>query len=163
MNEVDRIKALVPHFYFDVVNGINIIDNTIRVIIGVDLAKDAKNIQKRIKFELYFEEFAFQNKIKLLKIILKENYPEIIKKYPTYFVELGHVKGYRNSIAHSPIHYERDSNEKNAKLVIPNIIFAKQQKLTVRQMRGILKTVEKCTNNTREILCLIGKTKGLKF
>jgi hypothetical protein len=163
MSELDKIKALVPNFYFDVVNGINVIDSTIRVIIGVDLTRDAKNPEKRVEFELYFDQVGFQNKIRLLKIILKENYPDILKKYPNYFAELGNVKGYRDSIGHSPVYYERDSNEQNAKLVIPNIIYKKQKKLSKRQMDGILKTVEKCINDTREILRLIGKAKNLNF
>ena len=33
------------------------IDGMLRGIIGVDVTKDANSIEKRIKFELYFEKF----------------------------------------------------------------------------------------------------------
>lgn len=163
MNEVDRIKILAPNFYFTVVNYINIIDTTILEIICVAITTDAKDIVKRTEFGNYFENFKFQSKSELLEIILKVNYSDILKKYPNFFANLVEIKKWRNSIAHSPVHYERDSNEKNAKLVLHNRKIKKQKKLSEKQMLEIMKKVEKYTDDTREILRLIGKTKGLRF
>ncbi|MBM2818804.1 MAG: hypothetical protein HW410_486 [Nitrosarchaeum sp.] len=53
-------------------------------------------------------------------------------------------------------------NGKNITLIFWDFL-EKQKKLSERQIHGILKIVEKCTNDTREILRLIGKTKGLRF
>lgn len=163
MSEVDKIKALVSDFYFTLVNNINIIDFTLPEIISIDITEDPKDTSKRVEFIKYLHNLNFENKIQLLKIILKTNHPDILRTYPNYFGELSSVKVYRNAIAHSPIHYERDSQEKHAKLVLEHIKIKDSKYLSERQMQGILKVVKRCTDDTRGILKLVGKTKGLKF
>lgn len=163
MTDVEKIQELVPQFYFTVMNNTNIIDNLLLEIISLDIPKNPKNIKNRIRFANFFEKLGFHNKIELVKIILQTNYPDIFQKYPNYFQELSDVKEFRDSIAHLPIHFERDSNEQHAKLVFHHRIIANQKRLTKRRMEGIMKTVKKCTDDTRKIFTLVGKTKDLRF
>jgi len=163
MTELERITELTPKFQYTVLININIIDSIITEIICVDVTKDAKDISKRIEFGNYFETFGFQSKLDLLKIILKTNHLDILKKYPDFFSELGDVKKWRDSIAHSPIAFERDSNENNARLILGHRKIKKQKRLTEKQMLSIMKKAEKCTEDTRKIFSLIGMTKGLRF
>jgi len=163
MSELERIQKLTPNFVYTVFVHTNIIDDMITEIICVAITTDAKDILKRIEFGNYFENFRFQSKLDLLEVILKTNHPDILKKYPNFFTELADVKKWRDSIAHSPFAFERDSDEKNAKLILGHRRIKKQKRLTEKQMLDIMKKVEKYANDTREILRLIGKTKGLRF
>lgn len=163
MTELERIKELTPKFQLTVLGNINTIEQFINEIIDVDFTKDPKDIYKRVEFFKYFEQLNLHSKIDLLKIILKVNHPDIFKKYPNFFVELGDVKKWRDSIAHNTITYERDSTEKNARLILNHPVIKKQKKLSERQMQGIMKKVEKCTEDTRNIWISVGMSKGLKF
>lgn len=163
MSEVERISKLLPKFVQTVLVNMNIIDNFLLEMISVEITKDAEDIEKRIQFADYFEKSRFQNKVDLLEIILKNNHPDIFEKFPNFFTELNHMKEYRNAIAHFTIHFERDSDEKNAKLVLHHRKINKQKRLTEEEMLEIMQKVVKCTEDTRNIFTLIGKTKGLRF
>jgi len=163
MTELERVKELTPKFQLTVLNNINIIDSTLLEIICVDVTKNAEDIRKRIGFGNYFEKLGLQSKIDLVKIILESNNPDIFKQFPNYFDELNNLKVYRNSIAHSSIAFERDSNEENAKLILQQRKIIKTKKLSEKDMLDIMNRVTKCTEDTRKIFTLIGKTKGLRF
>jgi len=163
MTELEKIKELTPKFQLSILNNVNIIDNILLEIICVDVTKDAKDIRKRIKFGNHYEKRSFQKKIDLVKVILETNHPNILKKHPKFFDELAFVKRYRNSLSHSSIHWERETDEKNVKLVLHHRTIKKQVRLSRRQMLNIMKKAEKCTDDTRKIFSLIGKTKGLRF
>lgn len=174
MSELQKIKDLTPHFYFDIMNNSNIIDEILVQIICVEAVK---NWSKNLDFVNYFEKLGLENKIKLAKIILKHNHPDIFKKYSSFFRDIEDVKKWRDDIAHRPIEYQRDSNEQHARLVyhkkeIPDPrkfterqwrIIQWQRGLTERQMQGIMKKSGKCVKDVREIWTLIGKTKNLRF
>jgi len=162
-SELERIKDLTVKFHYNVFVYTNIIDGTLLEILSLELTKEAHNIRKRIAFGDYFENFTFQEKIDFLKVILDTNHQGILKKFPDFFAELGDVKKWRDIIAHSPVAFIRDSNEENARLILSHRKIKKQKFLTERQMQGIIKKVKKCNSDTRKILSLIGKTKGLNY
>ena len=164
MTELERVKELTPKFQLTVLLCANRIETVITEMISVEVCKKPKDIYKRVEFFNYFEDnFRLQYKIDLLKIILKNNHPGIFKKFPNYFNQLNEVKKIRNSIAHSEVQYERDSNEKNAKLILHHPRIKKQMKLKEKQMLNIIKKAEKVSEDTRKIWILVSKSKGLRF
>ena len=120
MTELERIKELTPKFQLTVLTGINGIETMVTEMISVDFCKEAQDVYKRVKFFNYFEDnFRLHSKIGLLKIILENNHPDILKEFPNFFEELDEIKQIRNTIAHNEVQYERDSDtEENASLVL---------------------------------------------
>jgi len=163
MSEVARISELLPKFLQTVLVNMNHIDNVILEMISVEITKDSEDIRKRLQFLDYFEWLGFQKKVDLLELILKNNHPDIFKKFPRFFTELNELTQKRNKIAHYSIHFERDSNEKNAKLVLHHRKIKKQERLSETEMHEIMQKVAKCTEDTGKIFTLIGKSKGLNF
>jgi hypothetical protein len=164
MTELERVKALTPKFQLTVLLGVNGIDTMITEMIGVDFCKEADDIYKRVDFFNYFINSTINLKIDLLKIILKNNHPEILAKFPNYFADLEEIQQMRNSIAHNTVAYERDSSTgENASLILHHPRIKRQKKLREKQMLEVIKKTEKVSEETRKLWILIGKTKGLKF
>ena len=163
MTEIEEVKELTPKFLLGVLSNINRIESMITEMISIDVSKKPKDIYKRVEFFKYFEQFNLHSKIELLKIILKNNHPDILKKFPNFFDELSEVKKMRNSIAHNTVAYEADPKGEKAKLLLQHPIIKKQQKLTKRKMQGIIVKAEKISEDTRKIWSLVGKSKGLRF
>jgi hypothetical protein len=163
MTDLDRIKKLTPEFRLTILSNINQIETMITEMISVDFCKNANDVYKRVEFFNHFEKSTLQNKIDLLKIILRNNNPTIFKQFPNFFIELGEVKKMRDSIAHNTVAYEADPQGGHAKLLLHHSIIKKQQDLTERKMKGLMKKAEKIMQDTRKIWILVGNTKSLNF
>ncbi len=163
MNELEKIRELTPEFQGMILSNINIIEQMLNETIAFDICNDPRDIYKRVEFFNYFENFNLQSKIDLVKIILKNNYPRILKKFPLFFTELGDVKKMRDTIAHNTIAYEANSKGENAKLLLSHPIIKKQRKLTRKNMIGLMKKVEKIREDTKSIWSLVGRENGLNY
>ncbi len=165
MTKLDKIKELTPKLILTVLSNINRIETIITEIISVDFCNQAHNIYKRVEFFNYFEDnLTLQPKIDLLKIILENNHPDILKMFPNYFNDLEEVKQVRNKIAHNEIQYEWDSTfDTTASLILHHPRIKRQKKLNEKRMLEIIEKTEKVSADTRTIWVLIGKTKNLRF
>ena len=165
MTKVDRIKELAPKFQLTVLSGVNRIETMIAETISVDFCKQSEDIYKRVEFFKYFEDrLTLKPKIDLFKIILKNNHPDIMKKFPKYFDDLEEIKGLRDTIAHNETQYEWDSTfDTTANLILHHPIIKRQRKLSENDMLDMMKKTEKVSNDTNEIRIWIGRTKGLRF
>lgn len=165
MTELERIKELTPKFTLDVLSNINRSETMITEMISVDFCKDASDIYKRVNFFNYFSDrVTLQPKLDLLKIILENNHPDVLKQYPDYFTEIDQIKQIRNKVAHNTIAYERDAETgENASLILANPRNKREKKLREQDMLDIIKIAEKISKNTKEIWVLIGKSKGIRF
>ncbi|MGI0064006.1 MAG: hypothetical protein ACREAJ_02110 [Nitrosopumilaceae archaeon] len=143
MNELEIIKGLTPEFQLTILQNVSRVEQYITEILSIDAAKKPEDIYQRASFFKHFDEYMLSRKIKSLKIIMQNNYPEVLEQFPNFLPELMVVKRMRDSIAHSTIAYERDSNEAD--------------------MQEFMTKAKKLTEDIKKILSLIGKSNGLRF
>ncbi|MGI0077185.1 MAG: hypothetical protein ACREAU_07255, partial [Nitrosopumilaceae archaeon] len=103
MNELEIIKGLTPEFQLTILQNVSRVEQYITEILSIDAAKKPEDIYQRASFFKHFDEYMLSRKIKSLKIIMQNNYPEVLEQFPNFLPELMVVKRMRDSIAHSTI------------------------------------------------------------
>jgi hypothetical protein len=155
-----RIRELSEKFQFKIFIDSNMIDRFLTEIISMELTTKWSSLTE---FLYYFGDVAFRRKIDLFKIILKNNYPNIYKKYPSIFTTLGEIKKIRDRIAHDQLTYDTAEG-----LIIfsPMVVRydknyeTNETKLSEKKIMSLMRMSEKCKERIRELRDLIGKASG---
>jgi len=158
----EEMKKTLPDFERGVISTLNHIEIQLTEIISVDICEEPKIVEQRADFFKYFDEMVLERKINLVKLILKNNYPNILKKYPDYIANLHNLRTIRNKIAHNTRTFTKSENKIWLTLSHP-VIKKSSEDITLGKMKGLIKKSEKVATQTQEIRKSIGISNKLKF
>lgn len=131
------------------------------------ISRFTKNPLEMVDYTLYFEKTSFERKIELVKLILKSTCPNLLKEYKITLQQLNQIRDIRNRLSHHHSSYAYDGKSTDF-VLSPNVVRLKKnnngfwvgkndKKFTVKEMKGLMKMVEKCDSKIREIVEKIPK------
>ena len=132
-----------------------------QILTSMIITRFTKNPLEMIDFIFYFEKTSFERKIRLVELILKSNYSNLLKESETTFTQLTQIRDIRNILSHYHSSFEYD-DKKTVFVLSPNVVKITKDKkglfvgknvhkFTINKMIGLMKMVENCDSRLREL------------
>lgn len=160
MKDVEnQIITLTKLFAFKVLTYTINTEELLKIIICISTATKSSSIEK---FAEYYDEISLDKKIGLARVILENDYPEILARYPKVFTQINELKRWRNLLAHINRYFVTDHTNNRSHFVIEGRKTSQQEELTEDKMHKIMLEAEKCYNVIAQIMIDVANKKGVQ-